>query len=156
MAAGEFDAEFPLSVWQTGSGTQSHMNVNEVVAQLASQALGGSRRQRACTRTTTSTCGQSSNDVFPTAMHVAVALQAAAAAGGAGTAARGAAGARPAAFADVIKIGRTHLQDATPVTLGQEFGGYDAQLALCRGGAAPARCRRCTRWPSAAPRSAPG
>jgi hypothetical protein len=97
--------------------------------------------------------GQSSNDVFPTAMHLAVVLQARDAAARAGRL-RAALQAKAAAFA-AIKIGRTHMQDATPVTLGQEFGGYDAQLALAEPRCAP-RCRQCTRWPSAAPRWAPG
>ncbi|MCW5659592.1 MAG: class II fumarate hydratase [Burkholderiaceae bacterium] len=130
VAAGEFDAEFPLSVWQTGSGTQSHMNVNEVVANLASRALGGEigagRRVHANDEVN---LGQSSNDVFPTAMHVAAALQVRAVLA-ALQALRAALRDKAHAFADVIKIGRTHLQDATPVTLGQEFGGYAAQLAL--------------------------
>jgi len=130
VAAGEFDAEFPLSVWQTGSGTQSNMNANEVIANLASRALGGGvGDQRRVHPNDDVNLGQSSNDVFPTAMHVAVVRQV-----------------RPlfvaldrlrcvlqakaVAFIDDIKTGRTHLQDATPVTLGQEFGGYDAQLGL--------------------------
>jgi fumarate hydratase class II len=130
VAAGEFDREFPLSVWQTGSGTQSNMNVNEVIASLASQALGGGLgRERRVHPNDEVNRGQSSNDVFPTAMHVAVVLQlrplfAALAR------LRAALQAQAAAGADIVKIGRTHLQDATPVTLGQEFGGYDAQLAL--------------------------
>jgi fumarate hydratase class II len=124
VAAGEFEAEFPLSVWQTGSGTQSNMNVNEVVARLASTALG----QRVHPNDDVN-LGQSSNDVFPTAMHVATALQmrplfAAL------TRLRMALQAKAAEWHGEMKIGRTHLQDATPVTLGQEFGGYDAQLAL--------------------------
>ncbi|HEX6018973.1 MAG TPA: class II fumarate hydratase [Burkholderiaceae bacterium] len=130
VSAGEFDAEFPLSVWQTGSGTQSHMNVNEVIANLASLDLGGEVGPKRLVHPNDDVNrGQSSNDVFPTAMHVAAVLHV-----------------RPlmlalddlcallreraTAFVDVLKIGRTHLQDATPVTLGQEFGGYEAQLAL--------------------------
>jgi len=130
VAAGEFDREFPLSVWQTGSGTQSNMNVNEVIASLASQALGGGLGgQRRVHPNDDVNRGQSSNDVFPSAMHVAVVLQlrplfAALAR------LRAALQAQAVAGANTIKVGRTHLQDATPVTLGQEFGGYDAQLAL--------------------------
>jgi fumarate hydratase, class II len=143
VAAGEFDAQFPLSVWQTGSGTQSNMNVNEVIANLASLALGGSLggalggtfggargAGRRVHPNDDVNRGQSSNDVFPSAMHVAAVLQTrqlfAALAR-----LRGALQAKAAAFADTIKVGRTHLQDATPVTFGQEFGGYDAQLAIC-------------------------
>jgi fumarate hydratase class II len=130
VAAGEFDAEFPLSVWQTGSGTQSHMNVNEVVANLASRGLGGeigaNRRVHANDEVN---LGQSSNDVFPSAMHVAVALQMRPLLQ-ALHALRDALRDKAQQFGAVIKIGRTHLQDATPVTLGQEFGGYVAQLGL--------------------------
>ncbi|MEY8879192.1 MAG: class II fumarate hydratase [Leptothrix sp. (in: b-proteobacteria)] len=124
VAAGEFDAAFPLCVWQTGSGTQSHMNVNEVIARLASQALMSPLHPNDEVN-----LGQSSNDVFPSAMHIAAVLAmrpllAALAR------LRLALQARTSEWADLIKIGRTHLQDATPITLGQEFGGYDAQLAL--------------------------
>jgi fumarate hydratase class II len=130
VAAGEFDAEFPLSVWQTGSGTQTHMNMNEVLAHLATLALGGALDGTQLVHPNDDVnMGQSSNDVFPTAMHVAVAL----ACGPLFESLRGlrlALQHKAAAFADLLKVGRTHLQDATPVTLGQEFGGYDAQLAL--------------------------
>ena len=130
VAAGEFDAEFPLSVWQTGSGTQSNMNVNEVVANLASMALGGTLGgERRIHPNDDVNRGQSSNDVFPTAMHVAVVLTTQpllTSLAQLRSALRG----KASEFADIIKIGRTHLQDATPVTLGQEFGGYEAQLAL--------------------------
>ena len=132
VATGQLDAEFPLSVWQTGSGTQSNMNVNEVVANLASRALGPAEaNKRSVHPNDDVNLGQSSNDVFPSAMHIAVALQARhrllPALGGL----RSALEHKAQAFAHVVKIGRTHLQDATPVTLGQEFGGYAAQLALC-------------------------
>ncbi|MDE2456267.1 MAG: class II fumarate hydratase [Burkholderiales bacterium] len=130
VADGEFDAEFPLSVWQTGSGTQSNMNANEVIAGLASQALGGGlgklRRVHANDEVN---LGQSSNDVFPSAMHVAVVLQSRPLFAALGRL-RAALGDKAHAFADTIKIARTHLQDATPITFGQEFGGYEAQLAL--------------------------
>jgi fumarate hydratase, class II len=129
VAVGEFDAEFPLSVWQTGSGTQSHMNVNEVVARLASRALGA---ERGVHPNDDVNLGQSSNDVFPSALHIALALQARQRLLPALAALHDALAAKSAAFAAVVKIGRTHGQDATPVTLGQEFGGYAAQLALCR------------------------
>ena len=132
VAGGEFDAEFPLSVWQTGSGTQSHMNVNEVVARLASQALHAQRGAAAPIDAHDDVNrGQSSNDVFPTAMHLAVALRTKFSLLPALAQLRHALLAKAQAFAAVVKIGRTHLQDATPLTLGQEFGGYAAQLALC-------------------------
>ncbi|CAH0355716.1 class II fumarate hydratase [Aquabacterium sp. CECT 9606] len=132
VALGQFDAEFPLSVWQTGSGTQSNMNVNEVIANLASQALGGSLGSKRLVHPNDDVnLGQSSNDVFPTAMHVAVAKEAQTRLLPALESLRSVLSDKAAAFADVVKIGRTHWQDATPVTLGQEFGGYQAQLALC-------------------------
>ncbi|MHB8950445.1 MAG: class II fumarate hydratase [Rhodoferax sp.] len=132
VASGEFDAEFPLSVWQTGSGTQSNMNVNEVVAHLASRALGGDVGAACKVHPNDEVnLGQSSNDVFPSAMHMAVAQQAALGLLPALRALHSALAAKSQEFEAVVKIGRTHLQDATPVTLGQEFGGYAAQLALC-------------------------
>ena len=134
VAAGEFDAQFPLSVWQTGSGTQSHMNVNEVIANLASLALGGELggalgQDRRVHPNDEVNLGQSSNDVFPSAMHIAAVLRVRPLLAALARL-RGALQAKAAAFVDAIKVGRTHLQDATPVTLGQEFGGYDAQLAI--------------------------
>jgi fumarate hydratase class II len=133
VAWGEFDAEFPLSVWQTGSGTQSNMNVNEVVASLASQALGGGLgAERTVHPNDHVNLGQSSNDVFPTAMHVAAAQQTVGALLPALAALTQSLAAKADAFKDVIKIGRTHWQDATPITLGQELGGYVAQLGLCQ------------------------
>jgi fumarate hydratase, class II len=130
VAAGEFDAEFPLSVWQTGSGTQSNMNANEVIASLASLALGGALgTDRRVHPNDHVNLGQSSNDVFPTAMHLA-AVQQMRPLLAALARLRGALQDKAHVFRDALKIGRTHLQDATPVTLGQEFGGYDAQLAL--------------------------
>jgi fumarate hydratase class II len=132
VARGEFDAEFPLSVWQTGSGTQSNMNVNEVVATLASRALGvGAGADPKIHPNDDVNLGQSSNDVFPSAMHIAVALQCKRRLLPALHELRSALAAKALEFDAVVKIGRTHLQDATPVTLGQEFGGYEAQLALC-------------------------
>ena len=130
VAAGEFVAQFPLSVWQTGSGTQTNMNVNEVIARLASDALGVESSQTCAVHPNDDVnLGQSSNDVFPTAMHMA-AVRAAGPLLDALARLRNALQAKAAAFAGIIKIGRTHLQDATPVTFGQEFGGYDAQLGL--------------------------
>ena len=132
VAQGEFDAQFPLSVWQTGSGTQSNMNVNEVVAMLASRSLEGVTGQDHRVHPNDEVnLGQSSNDVFPSAMHIAVAGMARQRLVPALQGLRRALADKAEAFAGVVKIGRTHLQDATPVTLGQEFGGYEAQLGLC-------------------------
>ncbi|MEG0225740.1 MAG: class II fumarate hydratase [Comamonas sp.] len=129
VVAGQHDEQFPLVVWQTGSGTQSNMNVNEVLANRASELLGGERGEgRLVHPNDDVNKSQSSNDVFPTAMHVA-AVQALverllpSAAKLQATLAE-----KSEAFAEIIKIGRTHLQDATPLTLGQEFSGYVAQL----------------------------
>ena len=138
VAAGKFDTQFPLSVWQTGSGTQSNMNVNEVVASLACLSLEGTPdgtlestldRKRLVHPNDDVNLGQSTNDVFPTAMHLAVVLRSRPLLF-ALESLRGMLRAKATAYAGVIKVGRTHLQDATPVTLGQEFGGYDAQLAV--------------------------
>ena len=132
VVEGEFDTQFPLSVWQTGSGTQSNMNVNEVVANIASMALGDRLGEaRSVHPNDDVNRGQSSNDVFPTAMHLAVLLQTRAMLTPALHALRTALADKALAFAAVMKVGRTHWQDATPVTLGQEFGGYEAQLGLC-------------------------
>lgn len=133
VVAGEFDGEFPLSVWQTGSGTQSNMNVNEVIATLASQALmqSGDLHQKVHPNDDVN-LGQSSNDVFPTAMHLAVGLNAKLTLFPALNALLNALATKALAFESVIKIGRTHLQDATPITFAQEFGGYHAQLLLCQ------------------------
>ncbi len=143
VAAGEFDAQFPLSVWQTGSGTQSHMNMNEVLASLANQALGDKGELHTPTQAVHPNddvnLGQSSNDVFPSAMHLAVLLQTRAKLLPALRELRAALSVKSVAFAGVVKLGRTHFQDATPLTLGQEFGGYEAQLALCDGALLHAR-----------------
>ena len=133
VAAGEHGAEFPLSVWQTGSGTQTHMNMNEVLANRASELLGGERGEtRRVHANDEVNRGQSSNDVFPTALHVAAAdgivhcLQPAL------MRLRDTLEGHAVRHADLLKIGRTHLQDATPLTLGQEFSGYVAQLDQAR------------------------
>ena len=129
VLAGEHDAEFPLLVWQTGSGTQSNMNMNEVLANRASEILGGERGEgRLVHPNDEVNRGQSSNDVFPTAMHVAAVLALEERVVPAVRALAAALSERAEAFAEVVKIGRTHLQDATPLTLGQEFSGYAAQL----------------------------
>ncbi len=132
VADGEYAEHFPLSVWQTGSGTQTNMNVNEVIANLASEALGGGRGgERRIHPNDEVNMGQSSNDVFPTAMHVAVAAAASARLLPALRQLRDSLAAKAEEYQVHVKIGRTHLQDATPVTLGQEFSGYAAQLSIC-------------------------
>ncbi len=129
VLAGRHDGEFPLVVWQTGSGTQSNMNVNEVLANRASELLGGERGQKRRVHPNDDVnLGQSSNDVFPTAMHVAAARALHDDVLPASEALRATLAKKRDAFASIIKIGRTHLQDATPLTLGQEFSGYVAQL----------------------------
>jgi len=129
VAAGKFDNQFPLVIWQTGSGTQSNMNVNEVIAGIANERLAGTRGGKTPVHPNDHVnMSQSSNDSFPSALHIAAALAVEHRL-------------RPAIFAlqceldekeeiwtDIVKIGRTHLQDATPLTLGQEFSGYAAQL----------------------------
>ncbi|PUE10865.1 class II fumarate hydratase [Limnohabitans sp. T6-5] len=126
IAAAEFDDAFPLSVWQTGSGTQSHMNLNEVIATLAKQAGVLVHANDDVN------LGQSSNDVFPTAMNIAALQQTLGRLSPELHALYESILEKAMAFKDLAKVGRTHLQDATPITLGQEFSGYAAQLALCQ------------------------
>jgi fumarate hydratase, class II len=129
VLAGRHDAEFPLVVWQTGSGTQSNMNMNEVLANRASELMGGERGEgRRVHPNDDVNRGQSSNDVFPTAMYVAAVEQIERHLIPAIEGLRNTLRDKSGAFADIVKIGRTHLQDATPLTLGQEFSGYVAQL----------------------------
>ena len=129
VLAGKHAGEFPLAVWQTGSGTQSNMNMNEVLANRGSELMGGERgEQRLLHPNDHVNMGQSSNDIFPTAMHVAAARALAQAVLPALAQMRGTLTVKARDFADIVKIGRTHLQDATPLTLGQEFSGYVAQL----------------------------
>ena len=129
VLAGRRDEEFPLVVWQTGSGTQTNMNVNEVLANRASELLGGERGQKRLVHPNDDVnMGQSSNDVFPTAMHIAAARALHEDVLPANEALKSTLAKKSAAFDAIIKIGRTHLQDATPLTLGQEFSGYVAQL----------------------------
>ena len=121
--------EFPLSLWQTGSGTQTNMNVNEVLANRASELLGGEcGEQRKVHPNDEVNLGQSSNDIFPTAMHYAAAQAAVQSLQPALHQLRDTLAAKSRAFDAIVKIGRTHLQDATPLTLGQEFSGYATQL----------------------------
>ena len=133
VAAGHHDDQFPLATWQTGSGTQSNMNANEVIAGIANEALAGTRGGKVPVHPNDHVnMGQSSNDSFPTAIHVAVAVETTARLLPALTRLTDALAAKAAAWDDIVKIGRTHLQDATPLTLGQEFSGYVAQLIACR------------------------
>ena len=121
--------QFPLAIWQTGSGTQSNMNVNEVLANRASELLGGERGNKRLVHPNDEVnLGQSSNDIFPTAMHLAAVLEITSHLLPALQQLTATFAAKSADFADIIKIGRTHLQDATPLSLGQEFSGYVAQL----------------------------
>ena len=129
VLAGRHDGEFPLSIWQTGSGTQSNMNMNEVLANRASQLLGGPLGEgRLVHPNDDVNRSQSSNDVFPTAMSVAAVEAVVRRLLPPVAALRETLAGKAAAFADVVKIGRTHLQDATPLTLGQEISGWVAQL----------------------------
>ena len=126
---GGHPAEFPLAVWQTGSGTQTNMNINEVLANRASELLGGPRGEgRRVHPNDEVNRGQSSNDVFPTAMNIAAAETVVRELKPALDALAATLSRKASEFADIVKIGRTHLQDATPLTLGQEFSGYAAQL----------------------------
>ncbi|HEV2309676.1 MAG TPA: class II fumarate hydratase, partial [Acidimicrobiia bacterium] len=121
--------EFPLFVWQTGSGTQTNMNVNEVIANRAIEMAGGKRGSKDPVHPNDDVNrSQSSNDTFPTAMHIAAAEELVHRLIPAVRALRDALDAKATEFADIVKIGRTHLQDAVPLTLGQEFSGYVAQL----------------------------
>lgn len=129
VLAGQHKEEFPLSVWQTGSGTQTNMNLNEVLANRASELLQGQRGEmRQIHANDEVNLGQSSNDVFPTAMHVAAVLGLTAHLLPALSRLHATMDALASDYCDIVKIGRTHLQDAIPLTLGQEFSGYVAQL----------------------------
>ncbi len=128
---GKLDGEFPLVVWQTGSGTQSNMNVNEVIANRANERLGGKRGDKGLVHPNDHVNrAQSTNDAFPTAIHVATAVELRDQLVPALAGLRATLDKKAADFAEIVKIGRTHLQDATPLTLGQEFSGYVAQLDL--------------------------
>ena len=129
VTSGRHDAEFPLVVWQTGSGTQTNMNMNEVLANRASELLGGGRGVECKIHPNDDVNkGQSSNDVFPSAMHVAAVSSIDQQLIPAIFALRRTLADKAEEFSDIVKIGRTHLQDATPLTLGQEFSGYVSQL----------------------------
>ncbi len=131
VARGELDGEFPLKVWQTGSGTQSNMNANEVIANRAIEALGGELGSKSPVHPNDHVnLSQSSNDTFPAAMHIAVVLELENTLLPAVEQLAAALQAKATSYAGLVKIGRTHLQDAVPLSLGQEFGGYVAQLQL--------------------------
>jgi fumarate hydratase class II len=126
---GKLDDHFPLVVWQTGSGTQTNMNLNEVIANRANEMLGGERGAKKPVHPNDHVnMSQSSNDSFPTAMHIAAATRITADLIPALTGLHAALRKKEKAFAGIVKIGRTHTQDATPLTLGQEFSGYAAQV----------------------------
>jgi fumarate hydratase, class II len=126
---GKLDDQFPLAVWQTGSGTQTNMNVNEVIANRANEKLGGKLGAKSPIHPNDHVnMSQSSNDSFPTAMHIAAAQEISRRLIPALTHLRDGLQAKTDAFASIVKIGRTHTQDATPLTLGQEFSGYTAQV----------------------------
>jgi fumarate hydratase class II len=126
---GKLDAHFPLHIWQTGSGTQTNMNANEVISNRAIELAGGTMGSKTPIHPNDHVnMSQSSNDTFPTAMHIAAAEQITHALLPAVSTLRDALDAKSREFADIIKIGRTHLMDAVPLTLGQEFSGYVAQL----------------------------
>ena len=129
VIAGRLDDHFPLYVWQTGSGTQTNMNVNEVIANRAIEMSGGALGSKSPVHPNDHVnMSQSSNDTFPTAMHVAAATMIVHRLLPAVRELRDALARRAEEFDDIVKIGRTHLQDAVPLTLGQEFSGYVAQL----------------------------
>jgi fumarate hydratase, class II len=131
VIAGKLDDHFPLVVWQTGSGTQTNMNVNEVIANRANELLGGARGAKSPVHPNDHVnMSQSSNDSFPTAMHIAAATEIVHLLDPALAHLHAALQAKAKAFSAIVKIGRTHTQDATPLTLGQEFSGYAAQVRL--------------------------
>ena len=129
VIAGKFVDNFPLAIWQTGSGTQTNMNVNEVIANRAIEILGGTLGLKKPVHPNDHVnMGQSSNDTFPTAMHIAIALLVKNELLASLKSLRDALAKKSREFSKIIKVGRTHLQDATPITLGQEFSGYVTQL----------------------------
>jgi fumarate hydratase class II len=130
VISGELDEEFPLHVFQTGSGTHTNMNVNEVISNRCIQLVGGTLgSQQPVHPNDDVNMSQSTNDTFPTAMHIAAAVELAYRLNPALARLDQALKDKAEAFQDILKIGRTHLQDATPLTLGQEFGGYSAQVS---------------------------
>ena len=133
ITSGALDDQFPLVIWQTGSGTQTNMNVNEVIAGYANEQLAGTRGGKAPVHPNDHVnMSQSSNDSFPTALHVATAIATRDVLLPALATLTDALTAKAQGWDHIVKIGRTHTQDATPLTLGQEFSGYAAQLVSCR------------------------
>ncbi len=132
IIAGKFDDEFPLVVWQTGSGTQSNMNVNEVIARVATRKLKEQGSETTIHPNDDVNKSQSSNDTYPTAMHLAAKTVLLESLFPAIDALHATLDEKAKAFVDIVKIGRTHLQDATPITLGQEISGWVRMLALSK------------------------
>ena len=129
---GKLDENFPLKVWQTGSGTQTNMNVNEVIANRAIEILGGKKGSKKPVHPNDHVNkSQSTNDVFPTAMHIAIAIKTKEKLLPSLKLLEKELGRKTKEFNKIVKVGRTHLQDATPLTLGQEFSGYQSQLKKC-------------------------
>ena len=128
---GKLDQHFPLKVWQTGSGTQTNMNVNEVIANRAIEMMGENWAQKPIHPNDHVNKSQSTNDVFPTAMHIAIALKTKEKLLPSLKTLEKELTKKSREFKNIVKVGRTHLQDATPLTLGQEFSGYHAQLKNC-------------------------
>ena len=132
VISGKLNDHFPLKVWQTGSGTQTNMNVNEVIANRAIQILGGKLGSKKPVHPNDHVNkSQSTNDVFPTAMHMAIAIRAKGKLLPSLRLLNSELGKKSKQFKKIIKVGRTHLQDATPISLGQEFSGYHSQLTKC-------------------------
>ena len=132
IISGKLDGNFPLKVWQTGSGTQTNMNVNEVIANRAIQILGGKMGTKKPVHPNDHVNkSQSTNDVFPTAMHIAIAIETKKKLLPSLKSLSKELKAKIKKFRNIVKVGRTHLQDATPLTLGQEFSGYYSQLNDC-------------------------
>jgi len=133
VISGKFDAHFPLVIWQSGSGTQTNMNVNEVIANRANEILGSGLGTKSPVHPNDHVnCGQSTNDTVPSSMHIACVVSLREVLLPALLQLETALREKSEAFADIVKIGRTHLQDATPLTLGQEFSGYVAQVRQSR------------------------
>ena len=132
MISGKLNDHFPLKVWQTGSGTQTNMNVNEVIANRAIEILGGKKGTKKPVHPNDHVNkSQSTNDVFPTAMHIAIAIETKNKLIPSLELLNKELKRKITQFRGIIKVGRTHLQDATPLSLGQEFSGYQSQLEDC-------------------------
>ena len=132
VISGKLDDHFPLKVWQTGSGTQTNMNVNEVIANRAIQLMGGKMGTKKPVHPNDHVNkSQSTNDVFPTAMHIAIAIKSREKLLPSLKLLEKELARKAKEFKNIVKVGRTHLQDATPLTLGQEFSGYHFQLKNC-------------------------